>query len=177
MSLSDTIQKVWTDFMNFRKEVDKSKRELLDLTRRFDLLSNKLNTPGTKFLIDLEYRMVYDAILTVPRRYLSSDTFLILPGLVNSPVIETLPGALHADYLLSAYCPVVDSPVVCGGVSWSPDGPVAGVQPYDALLVSMVRTYKIDPIRVDVTVQVTNPCYETSRTVAVRVWRHLGIGS
>jgi len=176
MDLWGTAQKVWGDFTGLQRAVDQEKQKLLDLTRRFDLLSQKLSTPGTKFLVDLEYRMVYNGTLVVPRGYVDATTFAMAPGLVDSPIIETLPGSLHAVYAVSAYCATADSPVICDGASWSATNTGTGAMPYDALLVSLVRTYATAPTRVDVTVQVLSPFYTATRTVAVKVWRRLGIG-
>jgi hypothetical protein len=150
-AIDDAIQQLQAD-------LDAERRERLKLRTDFDLLSSKLRTPGTKFLVDLEYRLVYDATQTV------ADATLSTPVL-----IETLPGTLHAIYEVSAYCTDSNTPVIlCDGTS--------SVSPAAAIAVMLQRQRATSPTRIAVSVLIRNDS-GASRSVAVRVWRRLGMGS
>lgn len=149
--LDDAIQQLRTD-------LDTERRERTKLFADFNQLSQKLRYPGTKFLVELEYKLVYDASQTVADATLSSPV-----------VIETLPGTLHAVYEVSAYCSDSNTPVIlCDGTS--------SVSPSAAIAVMLQRQRATSPTRIEVSVLIRNDS-GASRTVAVRVWRRLGMGS
>lgn len=129
------------------------------LRRQFEVLEGKLRFPGTKFLVDLEYQLVYEGSIVA-----------IMSTLTTSEPIETLPGALHAVYALSAYAPSTSVPVVIN------DGSVI-VAPSDAVTVAIQRQVLTGPTRTEARVAVYNSSASGDHTIAVRVWRRLGMGS
>lgn len=141
-----------------QRDRDQQRQDLDRLRREFDQLSQKLRYPGTKFLVDLEYKLVYDATLTATA---STQTV--------SAVIETLPGALHAVYALSAYASGSDTPKVIT------DGAII-VGPTDAVTVALQRQRTSSPRTIAVKVILYNSAV-TDYDIAIRVWRRLGMGS
>jgi hypothetical protein len=130
-----------------------------DLLRRdFDQLAVKFRAPGTRFLVDLEYKLVYDDTITVG----ASSLHVATP-------FETLPGTLHALYALSAYCSDSNTPVVIG------DGSVI-VAPSDAVSIGIHRQRATSPTRIEASVVLYNSG-AVEADIAVRVWRRLGMGS
>jgi hypothetical protein len=132
-----------------------------DVTRlsvRVESFTQKLSTPGTKFLVNLEYRLVYDTVVTVPN---ITATF--------GAVFETLPGALHAVYVISAFATTNLT------VQVLTDGPII-VGPGSLCTVAIARQQKAAPTRIESTIiyyQNTGAPLD----VSVRVWRRLGMGS
>jgi hypothetical protein len=155
-----TALETWRDQQ--KQDMTQLQRDHTQLRREYDLLANKLRYPGTKFLVDLEYKLVYDTTLTVP----SSPTYLV------SPVFETLPGRLHAVYALSAY--PVDSNVdivVCDGWVLGPLGTLnSGVS------IAIARQRQAAPLRIEHSVVINNSA-GISVDIAIRIWRRLGMGS
>ena len=143
------------DIDNTRIDIDVLQSKLDKLQQDFEVLQGKFRYPGTKFLVDLEYRLLYEGTLTVPAS-----------SAISSAVIETLPGALHAVYSLSAHCMQSSVALICDGSAPALVG----------LHVHLLRSRSLDPIRIDVTARVQNTT-STEHTVAIRVWRRLGIGS
>jgi hypothetical protein len=149
--LDRTVETLTRDRDQLRQDVERLRRE-------FDQLNSKLRYPGTKLLVDLEYQLLYDSTTTV-----------VTLGSTNT-LIETLPSLLHAVYQLSAYCTDSTSPyVVCdGGLVGSP-GLTIGVY--------LARVQVPGPPKaIEVRLIVSNPT-AANRTIAVRVWRRLGMGS
>ena len=145
------------------REQDRQRRDFDRLRREYDQLAIKLRSPGTKFLVDLEYKLVFptdtaDGVITVGAASLH----------VTTP-IETLPGALHAVYVLSAYAPSSNTPVLIS------DGSVI-VSPADAISVGLHRQRQTSPTRIETSVVLYNSG-ASPQDVAVRVWRRLGMGS
>jgi hypothetical protein len=128
------------------------------LRREYDDLRNKLRYPGTKFLVDLEYQLVYEGTVSVATLDVEVDD-----------VFETLPGALHAVYRLSAYSTDSNTPVVVCDGSLS-------VAPSDTVAVAIQRQRQTSPTRIEASVIVRNDTADTVN-IAVRVWRRLGMGS
>lgn len=155
--LDDAIAALQQQAATLRADLDRTERERVTLQRAHDQLAQKLRYPGTKFLVDLEYKLIHDATLTVPT------------GGVVTALIETLPGALHALYHLSAYCVDSSSPGVVV------DGEIEGARAL-TLAASLQRVRQTAPLRIEVTLVVTNNTV-ADRDVAVRVWRRLGMGS
>ncbi len=137
---------------------EQQRRELDRLREEYDTLAGKLRYPGTDFLVQLEYQMVYEGTLTA-----------VASTLTTSPIFDTLPGALHAIYALSAYCPTSNVPVIVT------DGSVI-VAPADAVSVAIQRQLRTGPTRIEARVAM----YASTATdypIAVKVWRRLGMGS
>lgn len=141
------------------RERERLRQEHERLRREFDVLEGKLRFPGTRFLVDLEYQLVYEGSIVA-----------IMSTLTTSEPIETLPGALHAVYALSAYAPSTSVPLVIN------DGSVI-VAPSDAVTVAIQRQVLTGPTRTEARVAVYNSSASGDHTIAVRVWRRLGMGS
>jgi len=158
MNIIEEAERARRDLDKILTDTSVARRDLDTLTRRFEGLSGKLQTPGTKFLVELEYRLVYDATITVPAASATAVT------------VETLPGLLHSVYVLSAYCYDSDTPsVVCDGTIESTLGGAAAVR--------LQRTRVTGPplsVLVEVVVKNTTA---NERQFPVRVWRRLGMGS
>lgn len=149
--LDDAIQQLRTD-------LDRTERDRARLEQLVKDFTNKLRYPGTKFLVDLEYKLVYDATQSVTNATLSTPV-----------IIETLPGTLHALYVVSAYCSDSNTPVVlCDGT--------VSVSPANAVSVMIQRQRATSPTRIESSVLIRNDSGGT-RAIAVRVWRRLGMGS
>jgi hypothetical protein len=150
-ALDDAIQQLQAD-------LDAERRERLKLRTDFDLLSSKLRTPGTKFLVDLEYRLVYDATVEIAHSMM-----------VTGALVETLPGTLHAVYAVSAYAPSSNTPLVIT------DGSII-VPPGNTFSVALQRRRQTSPTRIETTLVYYN-FTGVDQFIAVRVWRRLGMGS
>lgn len=151
-----------TDYEDLPREVEDLQQAQRDADREHDklradftVLSNKLRYPGTKFLIDLEYKLVYDATVSA-----NPGTFTI------STAFETLPGGLHAVYHVSGYAS--DIVVVS-------DGNVI-VPPTPSISICIQRELLTNPTRVEAKVYLYNSDV-SAHSVSVRVWRRLGLGS
>lgn len=141
---------------DLRKDRAALQQRLDTLRADFDRFLNKFQ-PGTKFLVDLEYKLVFDGTITV-----AASTLQL------SSVIETLPGTLHALYGLSAYAPSSNTPVLIT------DGSVI-VAPSNAVTVALQRQRQTSPTRIETKVAVYNAT-ASSADIAVRVYRRLGVG-
>lgn len=153
-----TLEELDEAVQQLRTELDRAEQERRALESDFLTLKRKLSLPGTKFLVDLEYRLVYDATLTATAS-----------ALTTSAVFETLPGTLHAVYVLSAHAPSSNTPVLIT------DGSVI-VAPTNAVTVAVQRQRATSPTRTEAKVAVYNSA-ATDQSIAVRVWRRLGMGS
>ena len=145
-----------------RADLEEERRKQARLVADFTQLSAKLRSPGTKFLVDLEYRLVYE------------NTALVIPlNYTGAVPIETLPGKLHALYLLSAYAVSDTTAVVVT------DGPLLPVTTplADGVSIAIERQLATSPARILVGLRVANTRAANAVTVAVRVWRRLGMGS
>jgi hypothetical protein len=140
------------------RDRDRQRQEFDRLKREHDALANKLRYPGTKFLVDLEYKLVYEDTITVGAVSLHVE-----------PPFETLPGTIHAIYALSAYAPSSNTPVVIG------DGSVI-VAPSDAVSIGIHRQRATSPTAIEASVVLYNSG-AVEADIAVRVWRRLGMGS
>lgn len=140
------------------KTTTEQQREDFDkLRREYDTLASKLRYPGTDFLVKLEYERVYDG------------TILAEPSTIStSAIFETLPGALHAPYVLSAYALNSSVPVIIC------DGAVI-VSPSDTITIAIQRQYQTGPARIESRVVVYNSSV-SEFNIAVRVWKRLGLG-
>jgi hypothetical protein len=149
--LDTTVQTLTRDRDRLREDLDRLRRE-------FEQLNGKLRYPGTKFLVDLEYKLAYEGTTTVAT------------GGSTNTLVDTLPGLLHGVYVLSAYCTDSTSPlVVCDGGLYGGPGLTIGVY------LARVQVPGPPPaieVRLIVANGTLNP-----RTVAVRVWKRLGMGS
>jgi hypothetical protein len=141
-----------------QRDRDRQRQDFDRLRREYDQLAAKLRYPGTELLPYLQYQRVYDGTLTA-----ASAT------LTTSEIFDTLPGALHATYLLSAYAATSSVPLVIS------DGSVI-VAPSDALTVAIQRQRQTGPTRIEARVAVYNSAVG-DYDVAVRVWRRLGMGA
>src|SRR4029077_154096 len=104
--LDATVQTLTRDRDRLREDLDRLRRE-------FDQLDGKLRYPGTKFLVDLEYKLVYEGTITAPLNSIATQ------------VIQTLPGALHALYALAAYATETGILVLTDGGGAGPPGSLA----------------------------------------------------
>lgn len=155
LSVIEDLEVVQDTIVEIQSDSTVQRADLALLSKKFDELEGKLRFPGTKFLVDLEYRLVYEGTLTAP-----------FSSAISSTIIESLPGTLHAVYIISAYCAVPSVSVICDGSA----SDLVGIHAH------LVRTFETSPARIDVTVRLRNTSI-TSRDVVVRVWRRLGIGS
>ena len=158
MGLVEDAQRAQLEIQASRRDLDTTERERSQLRRDFDQLASKLRYPGTSWLVDLEYRLVYDATIAVP-------DITATVGVV----FETLPGALHALYVVSAYAPTNTTVAVLT------DGPII-VGPAPLCTVAITRQLLASPSRIE------SRCLYYQNTgasldVAVRIWRRLGMGS
>jgi hypothetical protein len=142
---------------DLRRDLTRERDERRLLQRKLDDLTNKLRYPGTKFLIDLEYALVYDDTIAVGALSLHVE-----------PPFETLQGLLHSVYEPSAYCPTSNTPVVVTNGSLI-------VAPADAISVAIHRQRQTGPTRIDASVAIYNASASPIE-IAVRVWRRLGMG-
>jgi len=156
MNIIEEAERARKELSKALADLSTTQRDLDTLTKRFEILSGKLQTPGTKFLVELEYRLLYDSVLVVPAT----------SGL-SSGVFETLPGLLHAVYLISAYCDNASPSVICDGEEISGLTGVIGV--------SILRK-KISGPAITAEVWAHNNT-ASERNAYVRVWRRLGMGS
>jgi hypothetical protein len=156
-----TFDEIERTFRDLRTDLDQARRDIAKAQHDHDQLSGKLRYPGTKFLVDLEYKLVYDATLTAAGTPATTVQTL-------GPVFETLPGLLHAVYELSAYAPGSNVPVITshGG----------GGTPASVIQVRLERARQTGPTRTEIRVAMQNTI-GTDYAVAVRVWRRLGMGS
>jgi hypothetical protein len=150
-AIDNEIQKLKRDRDRLQIKVDRVRQD-------FDLFQGRLRYPGTQFLIDLEYLLVLDVTLSCNG-----------PALTIGNVFETLPGALHAVYTLSAYATDSDVPVIMT------DGSVL-VAPADSVTVAIQRRRQSTPVRTEARIVIYNNT-AAAKNIAVRVWRRLGMGS
>lgn len=151
--VDDALEQVQRDLAALTTKHDTLKRD-------HDQLSGKLRSPGTKFLVDLEYKLVHESTVAV-----AAGTVVV------GSVFETLPGALHAVYVLSAYAPASNTPVVIT------DGSVI-VAPANAVSVAIQRKRASSGTQLSLQAAVIyDNTGAVSVDVAVRVWRRLGMGS
>lgn len=150
--IDDAIAALQRDRDQLREKVDRLRRD-------HDTLSGKLRFPGTKFLVDLEYKLVLDTTITA-----AASTLTVPAGF-----FESLPGALHAVYCVSALCTDSNIPVVIT------DGSII-VAPAGAISVGVQRQLKTTPTRIESQVAIYNSV-AAPHDVAVRIWRRLGMGS
>jgi hypothetical protein len=145
-----------------QRDRDELKAKLEKLRVDHDVLSGKLRFPGTKFLIDLEYRVVYDATATFGHAG-TTGAFTL------TAAFDTLPGTLHAVYALSAHAPSSDTPVLIT------DGSVI-VAPANAITIALQRQRQTSPTRIEAKLAVYNST-ASDQSLAIKVWRRLGMGS
>lgn len=141
-----------------QRDRDRQRQDFDRLRREYDDLRNKLRYPGTKFLVDLEYKLVYDETNTIAHS-----------SMVQGDVFETLPGALHALYCVSAYAPSSNTPLIIT------DGSVI-VPPGNTFSVAVQRQRQTSPTRIEASLVYYN-FTGVDQAIAVRVWRRLGMGS
>jgi hypothetical protein len=160
--LEDAIQTLQDAQQTLRTEHDKLRTEYDRTARAFDQLSQKLRYPGTKFLVELEYKLVYDTTVTATTAPAVSTWPAATP-------FDTLPGTLHAVYVVSAYAPSSNTPVVIT------DGSVI-VAPSNAVSVAIQRQRQTSPTRIEAKIIIDNST-GVDQGIALRVWRRLGMGS
>lgn len=144
--LHEDLDRVQSDVADLRAELERQKAEAEQFRAKFG--------PGTKFLVDLEERLVY------------SGTITAVKNTVTTTLVDTLQGALHASYRVST------QPTETG-VGIIGDG--AGTIPTNGIAVALGREYKTSPIRIEVSVRLTNTHTTTDHPIAVKVWRRMGL--
>ncbi len=137
------------------ERADAQREDFDKLEARFDQLAAKFG-PGTKFLVDLEERLVYP-----------ETTITAVKNTTTVAVIETLPGALHASYRLSAEPTETGVVVITDGL---------GVVPTNGCAVCLGREYKTGPTRIEITVRVYNSDATNDHPIKVKIWKRLGLG-
>ena len=145
------------DLSDLRREFDREREERRALERRYDTLAAKLSYPGTRFLVDLSYKLVYDATLTAAASGGSGTA-------TTGPVFEITEG--HAVYVLAAHCTDSDTVLVTthgGGTTTSADSIVARIE------------HQRSGTKWEHYVGLTNFIL-ADHDVAVKVWRRLGMG-
>jgi hypothetical protein len=160
--LEDAVTAVQQQADTLRADVDRLRTEYDRTVRAFDQLSQKLRYPGTKFLVELEYKLVYDTTVTATTAPAVSTWPAATP-------FDTLPGTLHAVYVVSAYAPSSNTPVVIT------DGSVI-VAPSNAVSVAIQRQRQTSPTRIEAKIIIDNST-GVDQSLALRVWRRLGMGS
>jgi len=158
MNIVEEAERARRDLDKALSDLSTTRRDLDTLTRRFEVLSGKLQTPGTKFLVELEYKLVYDAVVSVP------DVTVAFGA-----IFETLPGALHSIYVVSAFATTNTT------VQVLTDGPIL-VGPTSRCSVAISRQQKASPTRIEATV-IYYQNTGAALNVSVRIWRRLGMGS
>lgn len=138
-----------------RSDLDAEKRERERLRTDFDLLSSKLRTPGTKFLVDLEYRLIYSGTVSIPTLG-PHDTLL-----------ETRKDGQDAIYEMSAKRTDTNGE----GVIYF-GAPV--VAPPNAVLLCLDTRYATGPNRQETYLVAYNTKGSTVN-VTVKVWRRIGM--
>lgn len=135
---------------------DRQRQDFDRLRREFDQLTNKLRYPGTRFLIDLAYKLVY------------ANTALSVATLgPHTTLIEQRNDLQHGVYVMSAKQTATDAE----GVIY--DGaPV--VVPGNAVLLSIYSAYNASGPSLDTYLVAYNTKGATV-TVDVKVWRRLGL--
>ena len=141
--LTATLDQVQADLRTARDEQTRLRDE-------HDRLVLEVRNPNVKTL----WRVVYEDTATIT-------------GTMVSGVFETLPGTLHAVYVLSAYAPESNTPVVCA------DG--TDLVPSDGINVSIQRQRATSPTRTECRLLFHNSGSPVA--VAWKVWRRLGLGS
>jgi hypothetical protein len=161
--LDDAVTTLQQERQTLRADLDKLRTEYDRTARAFEQLSQKLRYPGTKFLVELEYKLVYEVTTSI-----GPGSVVVVPT-VGTPAFETLPGTLHAVYVLSAYAPDSDTPVVVM------DGSVIA-PPANTVSIGIQRQRQSSPLRIEARLILDNAGGGT-HNVTVRVWRRLGMGS
>lgn len=154
----DAFAKLQDTARQLQQDLDRERQERERTTRDVEGLQRRLLQRGSKFLVDLEYRLVHEATVSV-----AAGTVVV------GAVFDTLPGTLHAVYVLSAYAPSSNTPAVIT------DGSVI-VAPANAVSVGVQRQRQTTPLRIEASVIYDNTG-GAAASIAVRVWRRLGMGS
>ena len=151
------------DVQQLRADLDQERRERLALKATVEQLRTKLLYPGTKFLVELEFRVIFEGRILVALNSTRAD------------LIDTLPGELHALYQVSAYS-VSNTPMVLtdGALSSYPalSPPLA-----EGVSVCLQRQRQSAPVRTEVSLRLVNASATMNANIAVKVWRRLGMGS
>lgn len=153
-----TVEEIEDRIRTLERDGEQRRVALDRLRTEYDQLRNQLRYPGTRFLVDLSYKLVYDATITAAA---SGGSGTATAG----PVFETTDG--QAVYVLAAHCTDSDTPLVTthgGGTTTSADSIVVRLEHQRA-----GRKWEHY-------VAVTNFLL-ADHDVAVRVWRRLGMGS
>lgn len=149
------VETLQTQSDELQIQSDKVKQDL-------DILTTRLISPGGRFLIDLEYQTVYAAQIVID----TSSTSRIS--------IDTLPGELHAVYQLSAYATTNTPIILMDGASLGSLTDLGSLT--NGVSVCLLRQRASDPTRIEIYLNVINSI-ASPQTLAIKVWRRLGIGS
>lgn len=139
-----------------QRDRDKLREDHEKLRHEYDVLAGKLRYPGTDFLVKLEYAPIFDSTITAT----SADITISAP-------FDTIPGTGHASYLLSAYVPTSNTPVIIC------DGSII-VAPSNTIAVAIQRSVDTGPTRTVARVVLYNSAV-LDYDVSVRVWKRLGL--
>jgi hypothetical protein len=164
-SITEDIENSQDDILALQTNYTKLKTDVDLLRTQFDDLTGKLKYPGTKFLVDLEYRLVFD------------DTIIVNhDSAITSAPIEVLPGLLHAVYAISAYAPTSDIPIIVMDGAYVK---VTTATSQNIVTVALQRQRSTNPDAITVSLRVSNKLDPDldNVNVAIRVWRRLGMGS
>jgi hypothetical protein len=148
-AIDDAIQVLQADYAALAAKHDKLRTD-------YDLLSLKLRYPGTKFLVDLGYRLVYDATITCAA------------GGPHSTLIQTRKDLQHAVYVLSARRTDTNGE----GVLYNG---MATVLPGNSVQLAIESRYNSSGPSLD-TYLLDYNSKATSVSVAVKIWQRLGLG-
>lgn len=140
--------------LELRRDRDAQRQRYDKLKADFDAFLNKFQ-PGTKFLVNLEYRLIYDTTLT-----------LATGGPVET-LIETRKDLQHAVYELSAKRTDTNGEAVIYGGTVS-------VVPGNSVQLALESRYNSSGPSVD-TYLVSYNSKGSDVAVAVKIWRRLGM--
>lgn len=162
LSVTEDLEVVQNTIAEIQSDSTIQQTDLALLSKKFDELEGKLRFPGTKFLVDLEYNIVYDARIVIN----TSSTSQIS--------IDTLHGELHAVYQLSAYATTNTPIILMDGASLGSLTDLGSLT--NGVSVCLLRQRASDPTRIEIYLNVINSI-ASPQTLAIKVWRRLGIGS
>jgi hypothetical protein len=145
--LPTAVETLERDRERLRQDVDRLRRD-------FDQLNAKLRYPGTRFLVDLEYTLVFDT------------TVAAVLNTTTTRVIEILPGEQLATYRLAAV------PLETGVIVLTDGG---GASPVNGIALRLGHERLAGPTRTQTTLLATN-VLAANHTVRVKIWRRVGMG-
>jgi hypothetical protein len=137
-----------------QRDRDRLSQDAERLRREFDQLNSKLRYPGTRFLVDLEYSLVFDTTVTAA---LSTTT---------TTLVEIVPGAQLATYRVAAL------PLETGVIVLTDGG---GASPVNGIALRLGHELLAGPTRTQTTLLATN-VLAANHTVRVKIWRRMGMG-